>query len=187
MIYIQKQNSSSNTNKIGSISNTLDVEDKIITAPSINLVQNLAGIPMEGVIAYEGEEIPEGYEEVEGYKASKSYIISEVIWENSDTSTFYNQVSMKYNDYDMLSIYFYNTVEKIMGSCTMIKEYGTSFSSITSDFSTFYTTVVYPTNNVLTFTGDNTNIPVKIIGHWLPTTNRDITSINSTIDGLVNI
>lgn len=49
----------------GSISDTLNVEDKVKNAPSINLVEQMTGIPQEGVIQFDGDEIPEGYEEVE--------------------------------------------------------------------------------------------------------------------------
>lgn len=49
----------------GSVSDTINVSDKITNAPSINLVQQMSGIPQDGVIAFDGDEIPEGYEEVE--------------------------------------------------------------------------------------------------------------------------
>lgn len=49
----------------GSISDTINVADKVKNAPSINLVQQMTGIPQDGVIAFEGDVIPEGYEEVE--------------------------------------------------------------------------------------------------------------------------
>ena len=49
----------------GNIVDTLNVEDKITNAPSINLVQMMAGVPEEGIIEFDGDEIPEGYEEVD--------------------------------------------------------------------------------------------------------------------------
>lgn len=49
----------------GAVVDTLNVEDKVKNAPSINLVQQMTGIPQDGVIAFEGDVIPEGYEEVE--------------------------------------------------------------------------------------------------------------------------
>ena len=63
--YIQRKSTVILPKTTGSISDTLNVEDKITNAPSINLVQMMAGVPEEGVIEFDGDEIPEGYEEVE--------------------------------------------------------------------------------------------------------------------------
>ena len=64
MKYIQKKIISEMPKTVGSISDTLNVEDKQRNAPSINLVGQMAGVPTDGVIEFRGDEIPEGYEEV---------------------------------------------------------------------------------------------------------------------------
>lgn len=65
--YIQRKSLVTLPKTTGNIVDTLNVEDKITNAPSINLVQMMAGVPEEGVIEFDGDEIPEGYEEVEEY------------------------------------------------------------------------------------------------------------------------
>lgn len=67
MIYLEKKSIVKLPETTGSISNTINVEDKITNAPSINLVQQMTGIPTDGIIMYNGTEdtIPEGYELVD--------------------------------------------------------------------------------------------------------------------------
>lgn len=50
----------------GTISDSINVIDEKTTAPSIDLTKRITGIPVDGVIVYEGDElnIPEGYEQV---------------------------------------------------------------------------------------------------------------------------
>ncbi len=50
----------------GTISDSVNVIDEKTTAPSIDLTKRITGIPVDGVIIYEGDElnIPEGYEKV---------------------------------------------------------------------------------------------------------------------------
>ena len=50
----------------GYVSDTINVEDTVSNAPSIGLAQRMMGIPIDGIIPFDGDEIPEGYEEVEG-------------------------------------------------------------------------------------------------------------------------
>ena len=65
MKIIRKKSVVSLPKATGSISDTINVDDKVKNAPSINLVQQMTGVPQESIIAYEGEDIPEGYEECE--------------------------------------------------------------------------------------------------------------------------
>lgn len=63
----------------GGISDTLNIEDKVKNAPSINLVEQMTGIPQEGVIVFDGteEEIPEGYEK------------ADIDWKNANVNSNY--------------------------------------------------------------------------------------------------
>lgn len=69
MIYLEKKSIVELPKAQGAVSDTLSVEDKITNAPSINLVQKMAGLPQDGVIAFDGDinSIPEGYELAEDF------------------------------------------------------------------------------------------------------------------------
>lgn len=89
---------------IGSISDTLNVVDKVKNAPSINLVQNMTGIPQDGVIAFDGDVIPEGYEEVEGY--------AETIWSGNTTGNITFDRALEYGHTYMVEMYEFSSTYK---------------------------------------------------------------------------
>lgn len=65
MKYIKKDSVAKLNPINGSVTDTMNVEDKITNAPSLRVVNNLIGAPIDSVIAYDGDDIPEGYELVE--------------------------------------------------------------------------------------------------------------------------
>ena len=86
MIYLEKKSIVELPKATGSISDTLNVEDKVKNAPSINLVTQMTGIPTDGVIAIDSDEIPEGYEEVENpYGGSSSLALETFTYEGTDS------------------------------------------------------------------------------------------------------
>jgi hypothetical protein len=75
----------------GSVSDTLNVNDKVTNAPSMRLVEEMIanspggggdGILTDSVIGWDGEEIPEGYDEIEGMGE-----VSDT-WEVEDDTSF---------------------------------------------------------------------------------------------------
>lgn len=97
----------------GAVSDTINVEDKVTNAPSIGLTQRMMGIPVDGIIPFDGDEIPEGYEEVEG--------IIEV-------TTNSNGTAIKYPDGRMECSHFLN-----LGSgLAVTKTYGNVFITASS-------------------------------------------------------
>lgn len=87
MRYIRRKSSIKLDESSGNIVDTLNVEDKVRNAPSINLLQQMAGIPTEGIIAYETEDgtIPEGYEEVDSSLISSGVEVGTIVeWDDSE-------------------------------------------------------------------------------------------------------
>ena len=102
MIYLEKKSIVELPKATGSISDTLNVEDKVKNAPSINLVTQMTGIPTDGVIAIDSDEIPEGYEEVENPYMTKLYSANSFV----DSGTLSESID---NFYGVLIIAKYDT------------------------------------------------------------------------------
>ena len=49
----------------GAIVDTFNIENQTTNAPSLNLCRQMMGVPVNGVIDYDGTEVPEGYEQVD--------------------------------------------------------------------------------------------------------------------------
>lgn len=114
MIYLEKKSIVELPKAHGSVSDTLSVEDKVTNAPSINLVQQMTGIPQDGVIAFDGTLIPEGYEEVE--MPTSSGAETKVLYSAFETLNFtpsenwqIYQLSDSLDNYDALLTQFFYT------------------------------------------------------------------------------
>lgn len=106
-------------NKTGQVSDTINVTDKITNAPSINLVQQMVGVPTDGVVYYEGDAIPEGYEEVEYPMFTKLF---EGNVTSGDTVTLLDDVSK------------YKFIYILTGTDSIIFESSLIASTLNSDF-----------------------------------------------------
>lgn len=74
-------------NETGKITDTLNVADKSTNAPSINIVQQLVGIPTDGIIKYDGDDIPDGYIEV-----------NNILWTNPDITQEFSQQVIEFEN-----------------------------------------------------------------------------------------
>lgn len=188
MIYIQKNSKALNKSISGSVSDTLNINDKTLNAPSINLTEQIIGIPQNAVIQYDGDTIPEGYEEVEITTSDNSQCMeSEVLWEKSDSKVVSDYlITLKYDDYDMLDIIYYNSKNDLnLSSCKRLyRGYSCDLiSNIYEDTNLYKKRITYLSYNDITFmTGlvytsegyvnGSYIIPIKVIGYWLPGSTR---------------
>ena len=192
MEYIKRKSIAQLKNSINDISNTIDVEDTTLIAPSINLVESMSGIPTDSVILYDGDDIPEGYEEVKGMVASSgSGLITEILWENPDpTASFeYQPIILKHTDYDICEIiYIVDSSTNIQSSVKFLKGYDTRLFDIdTGDTRDIYyhiqTDKIYQmfiAQDSYNFSGTNC-VPLKVIGYRFPETEVSSASCSCTI------
>ena len=194
MEYIKRKSIAQLKNSINDISNTIDVEDTTLIAPSINLVESMSGIPADSVILYDGDDIPEGYEEVEGMIASSgSGLITEILWENPDpTASFeYQPIILKHTDYDICEIiYIVDSSTNIQSSVKFLKGYDTRLLDIdTGDTRDIYYHIQTDKINQMFIAQDSYNfsgtncVPLKVIGYRFPETEVSSELCTFTIDG----
>ncbi len=115
MIYLEKKSIVELPKAQGSVSDTLSVEDKVTNAPSINLVQQMTGIPQDGVIAFDGTLIPEGYEEVEMSSNNNSliettkvlYSVDPMVYNNLNATGDTLNLTDSLENYDALLVQFF--------------------------------------------------------------------------------